>query len=99
MVGVTGGVAAYKAVEVVSALRKEGHDVHVAMTKAAQEFVSPLTFAAVAGTPVLTTPVPEQSANTLEETFPHLYPATQADVFVVVPCTANTPGEIGARNG
>ena len=99
LVGVTGGVAAYKAVEIVSALRKEGHEVTVAMTEAAQRFVTPLTFAAVSGRPVLTHPVPQDDADTVEETYPHLYPATRADVFVVVPCTANTLAKLAHGMG
>ena len=49
LVGVTGGIAAYKAVEVVRLLQKRGADVHVAMTEAATHFVGPLTFKALTG--------------------------------------------------
>ena len=54
IVGVTGGIAAYKAVEIVSRLRKNGANVHVVMTKAAQNFVTPLTFREISGNPVNT---------------------------------------------
>ena len=54
VVGVTGGIAAYKAVEVVSRLRKAGAEVHVIMTRAAQEFVTELTFRELSGQPVTT---------------------------------------------
>ena len=54
VVGVGGGIAAYKAAELVRALGQRGHDVQVVMTKAAQEFITPLTFAALTGRKVIT---------------------------------------------
>lgn len=98
LVAVCGGIAAYKALDVVSSLRKAGHQVQVAMTPAAQEFVAPLTFAAVSGQPVIGDLFPED-ANTLEETYPHLYPATQCDIFILMPATANTIGNIARGLG
>ena len=89
LVGISGGVAAYKAVEVVSALRKQGHEVHVAMTQAATRFVTPLTFAAVSGRRVLDKLWPDTSEGELEDIYPHLYPATEADVFILLPATAD----------
>lgn len=53
LVGVTGSIAAYKAASVVSALHKQGHDVRVCMTKAAREFVGPVTFSALSHNPVI----------------------------------------------
>ena len=53
-VGVSGGVAAYKAAELVRALQQHGIDVHVVMTRAAQEFVRPLTFSSLTGHKVIT---------------------------------------------
>ena len=93
LIGVTGGVAAYKALDVVSALRKRDCRVQVAMTPAAQRFVSPLTFAAVSGTEVIDQMFPRDPAD-VESTYPHLYPATTCDAFVVVPATANTIGNL-----
>ncbi|MBU0679533.1 MAG: bifunctional phosphopantothenoylcysteine decarboxylase/phosphopantothenate--cysteine ligase CoaBC [Verrucomicrobia bacterium] len=89
LIGIGGGVAAYKAVTVVSQLRKAGVDVHVAMSKAAQQFVTPLTFAAVSGNPVLSSIFPETDTRDLEATYPHLYPSTRADIFAAVPATAD----------
>jgi phosphopantothenoylcysteine decarboxylase/phosphopantothenate--cysteine ligase len=86
IVGVTGGIAAYKSVDLVSRLKKSGHDVHVLMTKAATEFVTPLTFGAISGNPVITNLFGEASG---EKAYPHLYPATRADVFMVAPATAD----------
>lgn len=94
LLGICGGVAAYKAVEVASRLRKDGHDVHVAMSPAAQKFVAPLTFAAVSGNPVLTEQFPDSSRHSGESLYPHLYPATRADFFVLLPATADMIAKI-----
>ena len=53
-VGVTGGIAAYKAAELVRALQQQALDVHVVMTAAAQQFITPLTFASITGHRVIT---------------------------------------------
>jgi phosphopantothenoylcysteine synthetase/decarboxylase len=58
-VGVSGGIAAYKAAEVVRALQRHALDVHVVMTDAAQEFITPLTFASLTGHKVITNLWPE----------------------------------------
>ncbi len=89
LLGICGGVAAYKAVDLVSRLKKGGYDVHVTMSDAAQKFVTPLTFAAVSGNPVLETLFPEPSGRSGEPLYPHLYPATRADLFVLLPATAD----------
>ena len=89
VLGICGGIAAYKAVDVASRLRKAGHTVHVAMTEAAAAFVTPLTFAAVSGQPVLDRLLPDADAGG-ERSYPHLYPATRAAAFIVLPATANT---------
>lgn len=98
LLGICGGVAAYKAVEVASGLRKLGHDVRVAMTEAAQRFVVPRTFALASGNPVLDNLFPPEDA-TGDAAFPHLYPATRADLFIVLPATANTLGKIAQARG
>lgn len=98
LLGVCGGIAAYKAVEVASRLRKAGCNVHVAMTDAARAFVTPLTFAAVAGNPVLDRTLPD-GASAGEAAYPHLYPATRADAFVVLPATANTIAKLAHGHG
>jgi len=89
LVAVCGGIAAYKAVDLVSRLRKAGHTVHVVMSDAAREFVTPLTFAAISGQPVLASLFPREPQSAGEGAYPHLYPATRADVFIVVPATAD----------
>ena len=98
LIGVSGGVAAYKTLDLVSALRKQGHHVRVVLSEAATRFVQPASFAAVSGAPVQTTLWPDTAhtnANaTLEDQYPHLYPATQTDLFVLAPATANTLAKI-----
>lgn len=93
LAGICGGVAAYKAVEVVSALRKQGVDITVAMSDAAQAFVTPLTFSAVSGRAALTSVMPPSGAAG-DALYPHLYPATRADLFVLMPATADMIGHI-----
>ncbi len=99
LVGICGGIAAYKSVEVVSGLRREGYEVHVAMSAAACRFVTPLTFAAISGNRVLTDAFPDPGQATGEAAYPHLYPATQADLFVLVPATANMMARIARGEG
>lgn len=98
LVGVCGGVAAYKALDVVSSLRKQGHVVRVVLTDAASRFVQPTTFAAVSGQPVLEHMWPDQPRS-LEEEYPHLYPATGTDLFLLLPATANTIAKIAGGFG
>ncbi len=94
LLAVCGGVAAYKSVEIASRLRKSGHNVHVAMSPAAQQFVTPLTFAAVSGNSVLTEQFPSPASHGGEALFPHLYPSTRADVFILAPATADMIAKI-----
>lgn len=94
LLGVCGGIAAYKAVEVASRLRKEGWEVHVAMTQAAQRFVTPLTFAGVTGRRVLAAGFPTGTEGDGDDLYPHLYPSTRAALFILLPATANTIGKI-----
>lgn len=91
LVGICGGVAAYKALDVVSALTKAGHKVRVAMTEAACQFVNPATFAAVSAAPVLRSLWQEGQG---EDLYPHLYPSTRADLCLILPATANTIAKI-----
>lgn len=85
ILGVTGGIAAYKACELASALNRHGALVDVVMTRAAQEFVRPLTFAALTGRPVYTSLFHTAGQNFI----PHVQLAQEADLAVVVPATAN----------
>jgi len=86
ILGVTGGIAAYKAAELASALVKTGALVDVVMTRAAQEFVQPLTFTALTGRPVYTALFGHLPDG---ETIPHVELARKADLIVIAPATAN----------
>jgi phosphopantothenoylcysteine decarboxylase / phosphopantothenate---cysteine ligase len=90
VVGVGGGIAAYKAAELVRALSQRGHDVQVVMTRAAQEFVQPLTFAALTGRRVITGLFsPASSQDTLASAVEHIAVAKENDLLVVAPATAD----------
>ena len=90
LVGVGGGIAAYKSAELVRALQKHGHDVQVVMTQAAQEFIQPLTFAALTGKKVITDLFARGSAqDTLSSAVEHIGVAQEHDVLVVAPATAD----------
>jgi phosphopantothenoylcysteine decarboxylase/phosphopantothenate--cysteine ligase len=92
IVGVGGGIAAYKACELVRELGRAGAQVRVAMTEAARQFVTPLTFQALSGHPVLTDYFdPNQEGN-----FGHLDLARWAELFVVAPTTADLIARIRA---
>src|SRR5277367_4347142 len=89
--GVTGGIAAYKAAEIVRLLQDRGVRVQVIMTRAAQEFVRPLTFAALSGEKVITgmfSPGEEQAPN-IDSAIEHIAVAQSIDALVVVPATAD----------
>ena len=95
-VGVCGGVAAYKAAELVRALQQHGIDVHVVMTRAAQEFVQPLTFSSLTGHKVITSmwsgdDDAGSSPSGLDEQgqIEHISEAQAADALVIAPATAH----------
>lgn len=90
VIGVTGGIACYKAAEVVSALVKRGHHVDVIMTKNAQQFIKPLTFQILSQNKVVTDMFEPMDTWDVE----HISLAQKADVFAVVPATANVIGKI-----
>ena len=92
ILGVTGGIAAYKAVELLRLLTKAGADVHVIMTRSAQEFVAPLTFQTLSANPVHT----ELFNLIAEREIGHIALADRADLFVIAPATANVIGKIAA---
>ena len=83
--GVTGGIAVYKAVDLVSRLRKQGAEVRVIMTEHAQEFVTPLTFKEISGNKVAVSMWDSNQEFNVE----HIALANWADAFVVAPATAN----------
>jgi len=89
LLGVTGGIAAYKACGLLRALQKEGVRVKVVMTKNATEFVGPATFKALTREPVAVDLFDEPAAP-----INHISLAQEADVFVIAPCTANVLNKI-----
>ena len=90
VLGVSGGIACYKAVELVRLLVKAGFSVQVIMTRGAMEFVTPLTFQTLSGNPVAT----ETFNLTQESEIGHINLADSADLFVIAPATANIIGKI-----
>jgi phosphopantothenoylcysteine decarboxylase/phosphopantothenate--cysteine ligase len=90
IVGITGGIAAYKAAELVRILTKKGAHVHVVMTRNAMEFVTPLTFQTLSGKPVT-----HEMFELLEGSkIGHIALSDLADQLVIVPATANIIGKI-----
>ena len=88
--GISGGVAAYKAAELVRRLQQECIDVQAVMTRGAQEFVRPLTFAALTGQKVITELFGgETAAANVESAIEHIAVAQRIDALVVAPATAN----------
>jgi phosphopantothenoylcysteine decarboxylase/phosphopantothenate--cysteine ligase len=87
--GVTGGIGAYKAVELARFLQKRGHRVQAVMTRAARRFVGPLTFEAITREPVIT----GQFAPGLNASIEHIALASSMDLLVVAPATANVLGK------
>ena len=95
-VGVSGGIAAYKALDLVRALQQVNLDPHVVMTAAAERFVTPLTFAAITGHKVITNlwaepaEAAETSADALGSAIEHIEEAQSTKLLIVAPATANT---------
>jgi phosphopantothenoylcysteine decarboxylase/phosphopantothenate--cysteine ligase len=88
--GVTGGVAAYKAAELVRRLQQEGFTVQVVMTRFAREFITPLTFAALSGQKVITDLFAESGGEAnLESAIEHIAVAQRTDLLLVAPATAD----------
>ncbi|HYR46863.1 MAG TPA: flavoprotein [Thermoanaerobaculia bacterium] len=89
VLGVTGGIAAYKSAEVLRRLVERGAQVQVAMTRGAREFIQPLTFAVLSGREVHT----EVWGSGNEPTVSHVALADRADLLLVAPATAHTIGK------
>lgn len=87
--GVTGGIGAYKAVEVCRGLQKRGHDVVAVMTRAATRFVGPVTFEAITRRPVITSQWKPGANADIE----HIAIADEIALLLVAPCTANVIGK------
>ncbi len=90
--GVTGGVAAYKAAELVRRLQQDGLEVEVIMTRHAQEFITPLTFAALTGRKVITEmfSADDSAPANVESAIEHIAVAQRIDALVIAPATANS---------
>lgn len=93
LLGVTGSIAAYKAVEVLRLLMKAGEDVHVVMTPAGTQFVGPLTFQAISGHPVFSDALDPKAYR-----MAHLALAEKATAILIAPATADTLSTL-ARGG
>jgi phosphopantothenoylcysteine decarboxylase/phosphopantothenate--cysteine ligase len=91
-IGVSGGIGAYKAVEVVRGLQKHGHDVRAIMTRSARRFVGEVTFEAITRHPVITT----QFARGANADIEHIALATDIKLLLVVPATANIIGKFAS---
>src|SRR5215472_2230630 len=90
VLGVTGGIAAYKAAELARALMERGFTVQTVMTTGAQEFVRPLTFAALTGKKVITSLFASQTGeDVLASSVEHIRVAQENDALVVAPATAD----------
>ncbi|GJL77995.1 MAG: peptidase ClpP [Nitrospinaceae bacterium] len=90
VLGVSGGIAAYKAVELLRLLVREKADVYVVMSANAEKFITPLTFEALSGNPVTSEVFGSQSSASM----PHIRAAENADLLVVAPATAGTIGKL-----
>ncbi len=90
VLGITGSIAAYKAADLTSQLTKLGHEVHVVMTPAATEFITPLTLQVLSRQPVLVSL--EDEKNSWKPG--HIELADQADLFIVAPASADTIGQL-----
>ncbi|MBU3208628.1 bifunctional phosphopantothenoylcysteine decarboxylase/phosphopantothenate--cysteine ligase CoaBC [Clostridium algidicarnis] len=90
VLGVTGGIAAYKALDIISALKKKDIEVNVIMTKSAKEFVSPLTFQTISQNIVVSDMFEEPKAFEIQ----HISLAKKADILLIAPATANIIGKV-----
>ncbi|HEY3250189.1 MAG TPA: bifunctional phosphopantothenoylcysteine decarboxylase/phosphopantothenate--cysteine ligase CoaBC [Ignavibacteria bacterium] len=93
LLGVSGGIAAYKSCELVRLFKKNGADVRVIMTPAAVHFVSPVTLSTLSGNEVALNMFPAEEAGraeTIETKTWHIYSGLWADVYLIAPATANT---------
>src|ERR1035438_9292824 len=98
VLGVGGGIAAYKSAELVRLLMERGHGVQVVMTAGAQEFVRPLTFAALTGRKVVTSLFSTNPESTLSSAIEHIGVAQENDLLVVSPATADLLAKFAHRS-
>jgi phosphopantothenoylcysteine decarboxylase/phosphopantothenate--cysteine ligase len=92
LLGVTGSIAAYKATDILRRLTEQGAEVRVVMTKNATRFISPLTFAALSGKPVLCDEFQDWEQNSIG----HMDVASHQDLALIAPATANVIGKVAA---
>ena len=92
LLGVTGGIAAYKSAEIVRGLKKTGSSVRVVMTQSAKEFITPLTLQALSGNPVSTDLLDAEA----EAAMGHIELARWADAILIAPATANTLAKLSS---
>ncbi|WNO09313.1 bifunctional phosphopantothenoylcysteine decarboxylase/phosphopantothenate--cysteine ligase CoaBC [Teredinibacter sp. KSP-S5-2] len=95
LLGVTGGIAAYKSAELIRRLSELGADVRVVMTRAAQEFITPLTMQALSGNPVHT----DLLDVAAEAAMGHIQLARWADIIIIAPCTADFIAKLATGEG
>ncbi|OON97429.1 MAG: phosphopantothenoylcysteine decarboxylase [Candidatus Epulonipiscioides saccharophilum] len=91
-IGVTGGIAAYKTIDVASTLKKLGHDIQIVMTKNATNFVSPLSFASIVKHPVIS----DMFLDDKNGEILHIELAKKSDLLLIAPATANFIGKLRA---
>ena len=87
LVGVCGGIAAYKSCEFLRMLQREGAEVRVVLTPAAAQFVTPLTFSALSGAPVPVDAFPEADGTPQGDVYAHLNLTREIDCYVIIPAT------------
>ena len=90
VIGVTGGIAAYKSLDLISILKKMGNEITVILTKNAMEFVNPITFQTISQNKVITDMFAQPENYQVE----HISVGKKADLFIIVPATANIIGKI-----
>ena len=90
LIGVTGGIAAYKSAEIIRLFKKDGADVRVVMTESAKEFITPLTLQAISGNEIHDSLLDAKS----ESAMGHIELAKWADIILIAPCTAETISKI-----
>ncbi|MFB0565778.1 MAG: bifunctional phosphopantothenoylcysteine decarboxylase/phosphopantothenate--cysteine ligase CoaBC [Candidatus Aminicenantaceae bacterium] len=90
VLGISGGIAAYQAIEIVGQLRNRLADVYVIMTRAATKFITPLSLETVSLHPVVT----DMFSEPKQWNIPHISLAQRADIFLIAPATANIIGKI-----
>jgi phosphopantothenoylcysteine decarboxylase/phosphopantothenate--cysteine ligase len=94
LIGITGGIAAYKIPLLVREFKKAGAEVRVVMTKAATEFINPITLATLSENDVVTDTFPDSSVPTVKTETWHIHLGTWADILLIAPATANTIAKI-----